>query len=173
MGRDWKRLAAAIKDARQALRLTQVDLASAAGVSESTVQNLEAGESRTRTPTSLPKIERALRWEEGSAHTVLEGGEPTSVTPDETEGAGAPGSAVTELPLRIVQELADGPLLDTTVLDLTPLGSDARMIVVVKGRPDASPEQIRKDLAAWAAAQRFLQNLGGEDDDQPPTASGA
>ncbi|MER7151207.1 helix-turn-helix domain-containing protein [Streptomyces lydicus] len=163
MGRDWKRLAEAIKDARQALRLTQVDLASAAGVSESTVQNLEAGESRVRIPTSLPKIERALNWREGSAHAVLGGGEPTlsAAPPDSDTGT------VTELPLRIVQELADGPLLDTTVLDLTPLGSDARMIVVVKGTPDASPEQIRKDLLAWAAAQRYLENLGGSEGQSP------
>lgn len=170
MGRDWKRLAEAIKEARQALRLTQVDLAHAAGVSESTVQNLEAGESRTRIPTSLPKVERALNWSEGSAQAVLEGGEPAPVTSHEgdTDRVGT----VTELPLRIVQELADGPLLDTTVLDLTPLGSDARMIVVVKGKPDASPEQIRNDLLAWAAAQRHLENLGGSED-QSPSASEA
>ncbi|RXS78866.1 XRE family transcriptional regulator [Streptomyces sp. TM32] len=168
MGRDWKRLAEAIKDARQALRLTQVDLASAAGVSESTIQNLEAGESRSRIPTSLPRVERALNWREGSAQAVLEGGEPTPSHDDDTDRAGT----VTELPLRIVQELADGPLLDTTVLDLTPLGSDARMIVVVKGKPDASPEQIRKDLLAWAAAQRHLENLGGSED-QSPSASEA
>ncbi|MFF8784715.1 multiprotein-bridging factor 1 family protein [Streptomyces sp. NPDC015125] len=168
MGRDWKRLAEAIKGARQALRLTQVDLAHAAGVSESTVQNLEAGDSRTRIPTSLPKIESALNWREGSAQAVLAGGEPTfSTTPPDSDAG-----AVTELPLRIVQELADGPLLDTTVLDLTPLGSDARMIVVVKGKPDASPEQLRKDLLAWAAAQRHLKNLG-DDEDQSPSASEA
>ncbi len=58
-------------------------------------------------------------------------------------------------------------------MDLTPLGSEARMIVVVKGKPDASPEQIRRDLLAWQKAQRKLQNLGGDDEDDPPVANEA
>lgn len=168
MPRDWTLLATAIKERRLALRLTQVDLASAAGVSESTVQNLEAGETRTRIPTSLPKVEAALGWKEGAASAVLAGSEPTLAA----SGGDSGGGSVTELPLRIIQELAEGPLLDTTVLDLTPLGSDARMIVVVKGAPDASPDQIRKDLAAWAAAQRRLRDLGGGDD-EPSSANEA
>ncbi|MEE4419616.1 helix-turn-helix domain-containing protein [Streptomyces bugieae] len=162
MPRDWTALATAIRERRQALRLTQVDLAHAAGVSESTVQNLEAGGSRTRIPTSLSKIEVALGWVEGGAIDVLEGGEPALAASGDDQGV---SGSVIELPLRIMQELSDGPLLDTTVLDLTPLGSDARMIVVVKGSPDASPEQLRRDLAAWATAQRQLQNLGPEGDD--------
>lgn len=157
MSRDWKRLADAVEAAREAKSLTQVALAEAAGVSESTVQNLESGVERKRVPASLPKVERALGWSPGSGERVLEGGDPT-LTAEET------GAPPTDLPLRIIQELQDGPLLDTTVLDLTPLGSNARMIVVVKGEPDASPEQIRADLLAWAKAQRHLQNLDGDDD---------
>jgi transcriptional regulator with XRE-family HTH domain len=158
MGRDWERLAAAVEAAREAKSLTQVALAEAAGVSESTVQNLESGKERTRVPASLPKVERALGWAPGSGEAILDGGDPTPVSE-----VAAPASG---LPLRILQELQDGPLLDTTVLDLTPLGSNARMIVVVKGEPDASPEQIRADLLAWAKAQRHLQNLEDDDPDE-------
>lgn len=156
MGRDWARLARTIEDARKAKGLTQVGLAEAAAVSESTIQNLESDKERKHVPASLYKVERALGWATGSGEAILNGGEPAVAE----EAAEPP----TDLPLRILQELKDGPLLDTTVLDLTPLGSKARMVVVVKGEPDASPEQIRADLLAWAKAQRFLQNLGEEDD---------
>lgn len=174
MGRDWKRLADAIRAARRENDWTQVQLADAAGVSEATVQNLESGAERRNVPTSLPKVERALGWSAGSGAAVLNGDEPTPLKHD--DGTARSGETPDGLPLRIVQELADGPLLDTKVMDLTPLGSDARMIVVVKGNPTASAEQLRNDLLAWAKAQRHLQNL--EDDDesgegQPPTANEA
>ena len=156
MSRDWTRLADAIEAEREAKNLTQVALAKAAGVSESTIQNLESGTERKRIPASLPMVERALGWAAGSGERILEGADPSP--------ADEPPPPPSDLPLRIIQELQDGPLLDTTVLDLTPLGSNARMIVVVKGEPDASPEQIRADLLAWAKAQRHLQNLDGDDD---------
>jgi len=156
MGRDWKHLADTVEAAREAKNLTQVALAKKAGVSESTIQNIESGAERKRVPASLHKVERALGWKPGSGERVLEGG-----TPDTEEETAAPPS---DLPLRIVHELQDGPLLDATVLDLTSLGSDARMIVVVKGAPDASPEQIRADLLAWAKAQRHIQNLPNDDE---------
>ncbi|MEU2236111.1 helix-turn-helix domain-containing protein [Streptomyces vietnamensis] len=161
MGRDWKHLADTIEAARETKNLTQVALAEKAGVSESTIQNLESGQERKRVPASLHKIERALGWKPGSGERVLEGGEPE----EQQEETAAPPS---DLPLRIVHELQDGPLLDATVVDLTPFGSDARMIVVVKGAPDASPEQIRADLLAWAKAQRHMQNIptGDEPDEK-------
>lgn len=156
---DWARLADAIEAARDELGMTQVGLAEAAGVSESTIQNLESGKSRPKFPVSLPKVERALKWAPGSGATVLAGGDPTPAPQEKAAPSDGPS-----LPLRIQQELADGALLDTAVLDLTPLGSDAKMIVVVKGDPDASPEQIRRDLLAWAKAQHALQNLADIDD---------
>lgn len=161
MGRDWKHLADTVEAAREAKNLTQVALAEKAGVSESTIQNIESGVERKRVPASLHKVERALGWAPGSGERVLEG-----AAPEHVEETAAPPS---DLPLRIVHELQDGPLLDATVLDLAPLGSGARMIVVVKGAPDASPEQIRTDLLAWAKAQRHMQNLPIDDEsDETP-----
>ncbi|MGW9245822.1 helix-turn-helix domain-containing protein [Streptomyces badius] len=160
MSRDWVRLGHAIETARDAKGMTQVALAEAANVSESTVQNLEAGKERVRQPPSVKKVEAALGWAPGSADAVLAGGEPTplstapsSETPPVGDQAG--------LPLRIIQELSDGPLLDTTVL---PLSGDSRMVIVVKGSTDASPEQIRRDLLAWAKAQSVLQDLDHDGD---------
>lgn len=164
------RLGDAVRTARKEKGWSQVQLAEAAGVSEATVQNLESGKSRKGMPSSLPRVERALGWMPGSGDDILMGGEPTPSVVDETP---ANPAAPDGLPLRIVQELNDGPLLDTTVLDLTPLGSDARMIVVVKGQPDATPDQIRADLLAWAKAQRRLSNLSDDAGDDEPTANEA
>ncbi|MGW3491952.1 helix-turn-helix domain-containing protein [Streptomyces sp. NPDC001054] len=150
MTRDWTRLAKAVEARRKTLGLSQVQLADKAGVSESTVQNLEAGHRRTRMPTSLPGVERALGWAPESAASILTGGEPTPLP--------EPAPEAPKLPLRIQQELADGQLIDATVLDLAP-GSGAKMIVVVKGEPDASPEEIRTSLLAWARAQEALKDV--------------
>lgn len=172
MSRDWLRLAHAIEAAREANGMTQVDLAEAAEVSESSVQNLEAGKERTRTPPTLIKVERALGWTAGSAATVLAGGDPTKAerstatrTPVQPEAqSDIQGSG---LPLRIIQELTDGPLLDTTVMQL---GSDSKMVIVVKGTPDATPEQIRRDLLAWVRAQELLSSIS-DDGDSPEVAN--
>ncbi|MFE3678802.1 helix-turn-helix domain-containing protein [Streptomyces griseus] len=164
MSRDWVRLGHAIEAARDAKGMTQVALAVAADVSESTIQNLEAGKARVRQPPSVKKVEAALGWTPGSADAVLAGGDPTTATPGPREDVPQAGDQP-GLPLRIIQELSDGPLLDTTVL---PLSGDSRMVIVVKGTPDASPEQIRRDLTAWAKAQSALQNLDHEPDPSDP-----
>jgi transcriptional regulator with XRE-family HTH domain len=77
MTNDWDRLAQAIRRQRQALGLTQQQLAAAAEVTRSTIKNLEGGRAFTRLPASLPSVEQALDWKPGSARTVLAGGEPT------------------------------------------------------------------------------------------------
>ncbi|KFK87783.1 hypothetical protein IX27_17935 [Streptomyces sp. JS01] len=113
-----------------------------------------------RQPPSVKKVEAALGWAPGSADAVLAGGEPTSLSD------ASPVGDQTGLPLRIVQELSDGPLLDTRVL---PLSGESRMVIVVKGTTDASPEQIRRDLLAWAKAQSVLQELDHGDDSSDST----
>ncbi|RAJ54920.1 helix-turn-helix protein [Streptomyces sp. KhCrAH-43] len=165
MSRDWVRLGHAIEAARDAKGMTQVALAEAADVSESTIQNLEAGKERVRQPPSVKKVEAALGWAPGSADAVLTGGEPTPLSADSNSDAPQAGDQ-TGLPLRIIQELSDGPLLDTTVL---PLSGDSRMVIVVRGTPDASPEQIRRDLLAWAKAQSVLQELDHDGDSSDST----
>ncbi|GAA3384355.1 helix-turn-helix transcriptional regulator [Streptomyces racemochromogenes] len=152
MSRDWEQLARAIEAARDAMGLTQVALAEAAGVSESTVQNLESGATRRRTPPSLAKVEQALGWAAGTGLAILTGAAgPADGAPIATEGAAAAG-----LPLRIVQALGDGPLLDTKILDLED-DSGARMIVVVKGKQNATPEEIERALKAWERTEAQLR----------------
>ncbi|NEB06595.1 hypothetical protein G3I78_47405 [Streptomyces sp. SID13726] len=79
----------------------------------------------------------------------------------------------TDLPLRIVDELKNGGrLVDTAVIKL-PTKGDVRMTVVVRGAPDASPEEIQQALEAWRRAERKLQNLPGDDEDEPRAANEA
>ncbi|MFF5445416.1 helix-turn-helix domain-containing protein [Streptomyces sp. NPDC012888] len=151
MSRDWERLGKAIEAARDALGMSQVALAEAAGISESTVQNYEAGQARKRLPVTLPALERALGWEAGSGVAILEGGDPSKSSP----------SAPFDLPLRVTQALGDGPLLDTKIMDLDD-GSGARMIVVVKGKEGATPEEIRHALEAWERTETQLRSASQE-----------
>lgn len=167
----WAKLATAIRAAREARGLSQVALAELAGISEGSVQNLESGSSRSRIPPSLAKVESHLGWAEGSGRTILDGGEPTPAAPpaDSRDHHSRRG----DLPLRVVDELeSDDPLLDSTVIQL-PGVNGARMTVVVRGKPDATPQEIQEALLAWRKAERNLHRLSGDDDDGPRAANGS
>ena len=174
---EWAKLAAAARAAREARGLSQEKLADLAGVSEGSVQNLESGKPRSRMPQTVAKIEPHLGWAEGSARTVLAGGQPTPAT---TASDGSADSAAKDrirekLPLRVVDELeSDDPLIDSQVIQLPGTGG-ARMTVVVHGRTDATPEEIQAALIAWRRAERKLQRLPDDDDngDTPHAANGS
>ena len=156
MKKDWPRLAAAIKAAREARGMTQVELADAAGVVETTVQNLE-DENRTyaRTPPSLKHIERALGWAPGSVTAVLEGGEPTSMpessqeAPDMAEG----------MPLLMSSELRQGKVVDTVVADLSRPGARSKFLVIWKTDDADNADITPEDVAEWSRIQRTLHGL--------------
>lgn len=167
----WAKLATAIRAAREARGLSQVALAELAGISEGSVQNLESGSSRTRIPPSISKVEPHLGWAEGSGRAILDGGDPTPATPPADPKDSRRGG----LPLRVVDELeSDDPLLDSTVIQL-PGVNGARMTVVVRGKPDATPQEIQEALLAWRKAERNLHRLTGDDDDggTPKAANGS
>lgn len=72
---DRARLAAQVKARRNALGLTQRGAAVKADVATQTWINVEQGEKvRDRT---LHRVDRAMKWEPGSAETVLGGGDAT------------------------------------------------------------------------------------------------
>lgn len=156
----WDRLANAIRAAREALSLSQAGLAELAGISEGSVQNLESGKPRTRMPQSLPKVEPHLGWAPGSGVAILNGGDPTPLPASSTPAGPSSEDKLREkLPLRIIDELtSDDPLLDSTVIQL-PGVDGARMTVVVRGRPNATPEEIQEALLAWRKAEQQLQRL--------------
>lgn len=70
----WQRLGEEIRSRRVLLRLTQQQLADRARVSVNTIRNLEKG-NRSRDLT-LPGIDDALGWEDGSYRRILEGERP-------------------------------------------------------------------------------------------------
>jgi len=170
MERDWRHLGRELAAARKRLGRTQVDVADAIGVSRTPIQAIERGGPFDKVTGTIREYARLVGWSDGAIEAVLAGGEPT--TQPAAEASATEAALADDLPLRIVGELGEGPLLDTTVLDLSPAGSGARMIVVVRGAPDASPEEIRRDLLAWRRAQRHLQDLGA-DEDEPPAADQA
>lgn len=171
----WAKLAAAVRAAREACGLSQVDLAELAGIAEGSVQNLEKTHPRTRIPPSLAKVEPHLGWAAGSGRAILDGGEPTPA-PVAQEASSDPTAGKdklrSKLPLRIVDELeSDDALLDSAVIQLPGVGG-ARMTVVVHGRPDATPEEIQEALLAWRKTERKLRRLpDGEDEQQAANGS--
>lgn len=134
---------------------TQVELAVAADVTRQTVQSLESGKERSRTPAALGKIERALGWEPGTATRVLT--EQPSEAPRFAQG----------MPMRIAQELTDGQVVDTDVLDLTLPGSKSRLVVVFKHDSEAAdmaPDELRAALLEWTRIQRALRQITAGDE---------
>src|SRR5690349_6831790 len=158
----WPELDAAIRAAREARGLRQIDLAELAGVSEGTVQNLEDPDRRpSRMPQSLAKVEPIIGWKVGSGRAILHGGKPEPADAVGEPKAPASGKRTLrdKLPLRVVDELeSDDTLLDSQVIQL-PGTSGARMTVLVHGRPDATPEEIQEALLAWRRAERKLHRM--------------
>lgn len=172
----WPQLAAAIRAAREARGLRQIDLAELAGVSEGTVQNLEDPDRRpNRMPQSLAKVEPHLGWAAGSGRAILHGQPPIPTSSRAEPRATAPSKRTLrdKLPLRVVDELeSDDALLDSQVIQL-PGTSGARMTVLVHGRPDATPEEIQEALLAWRRAERKLHRMPDEEGDDSQEANGA
>lgn len=160
MNRDWKRLGRAIKAQREHLGLTtQQALADAAGVTRQTVQSLESGTERSRMPATISAIENALKWEPGEAARLLTD-EPVSDT----------GRHFAEgMPMRIAQELSDGQVVDTEVLDLSVPGSSSRIVVVFKSDAPAAgkdPAELRAELQEFSRIQRAMRKIVTNPDDQ-------
>lgn len=164
MDRDWTRLGKALQAARRApsVGLTQEEMAEALGVGRSVIQLIEGGKEYKKPTASMRTYAARVGWAEGSIERVLAGGDPILAG-----GAPAGGEVVQSLqtesapeaglPLRIVHELKGrGDLLDTAVI---PLGDGASMVVVVKGKPGASNEEIARNLEAWREAQGQLMEL--------------
>lgn len=165
MDRDWGRLGKALRAARQDehVKLSQEEMAEALGVGRSAIQMIERGAEKKKPTPTMRAYARYVGWTDDSVETVLAGGDPTQVTDiPAAEEAGTVSAGGSRLPLRIVHELEDdGALLDSVVVQL---GDDARMVVVVKGKPNATPAEIKRNLEAWHKAQRHLRAIHDEDE---------
>jgi len=164
MTRDWARLARTIRRARESRRMTQQELATAAGVSESTVQNLEDEEnSYRRRPPSLSPIARALGWTPDSPDLVLDGGDP--VLREEPE---APARQTAPLPRRLQYELTAGGIVDFEVLDYSPRGGK---LIVIATSPAEDDEAAAEDVREWTRMQRRIRGIVGQEGPPGPSDS--
>ncbi|WP_043469036.1 helix-turn-helix domain-containing protein [Kitasatospora sp. MBT66] len=177
MERDWARLGSLLRAGRQAGGSTQDELGALIGVTRNALATIEKGEAR-RVTSTIRSYAREVGWAEGSVERVLAGGEPVLREPgDEPEppssqqdpgrGPAAVDAAraiadalVARLPQRVLQELADGHVIDTDVLDLRPDGSVALMTLVLERSEDLPPAaQVRDDLREWSRVQRGLRGV--------------
>ncbi|WP_328860925.1 helix-turn-helix transcriptional regulator [Streptomyces sp. NBC_00306] len=162
--RDWERLGRSFAKAREAADLTQVDVAERIGVTRTPIQAIERGRAFKKVTGTMRSYARVLCWTDDSIDRVLAGGEPAPAAAAGEDGdATSRPVSVPGLPLAILDQLqGEGQLIDATVIPL-PSRAGASMTIVVRGEPDASPEEIRDALLAWRKARRHLQDLGDED----------
>ncbi|MEU1805872.1 helix-turn-helix transcriptional regulator [Streptomyces sp. NPDC019937] len=172
MERDWARLGAALKAAREARGLSQAELGERIGVKRGAMRNIERGLFSKVTHT-VRSYAREVGWDTGSIDAVLAGGDPTPAetapeAPDEraalniASGLSIETAHAEELPLRIQAALSDGPLLDSLVINLPgddDENPDAQMVIVVKGRPGVGPEQVRRALERWEQMEARIRRL--------------
>lgn len=167
MQRDWARLGAALRAARETRGLGQAEVGEQIGVGRGAMRNIERGEI-AKVSTTIRAYARAVGWEDGSIEAVLDGGDPIVAPADSGRDAEAVQSitvaAPEELPLRIRAALASGPLIDAAVIPLPGDDDDdpdANMVVILKGGKRATPEQLRRALERWEEMETRLRQKDG------------
>lgn len=183
---DWPHLAAAIRQRRDELGMTQQQVAEDAEVSTMTVRNLEAGRAYTRLPPSLSSVERALGWQHGSARAILAGGEPTLIQeaaePTATDepatpgaGAAAPLGDIRTLPLAVRMGLADGETLDYERIDWDVQGTGMHLYIIVKAgeiRTEQEFAAVKRQMEEWARIKKAVRAVIEAAPDEASDTSG-
>lgn len=77
---DLDRFGDAVRTRREELGLTQMDVWQRGGPSNTTLTKIENAEGGFPSAGTLRKLDLALRWRDGSARRVLEGGEPEELS---------------------------------------------------------------------------------------------
>lgn len=171
MEKDWARLGSELRAARVASGRTQGELGASIGVVRNSIATVEQGGARRITST-IRSYAREVGWLDGSVESVLVGGSPVLPAAPAPSATGSPPGPPepTELELaiarqlvarlspRVLQELADGHVIDTDVLDLREDGSVAVMALVIeRGEEPPAPAQVRDDLQEWSRVQRDMR----------------
>ncbi|MCG6493380.1 helix-turn-helix transcriptional regulator [Kitasatospora sp. A2-31] len=176
MEQDWGRLGRAVREAREAAGLSQVELAELAGLSRSAVQSIERGRAFGAPQLSHRSVAQVLGWTPDSIALVLAGGEPARSTPSamayqptvsvatssETESVDGLLDDLTE---RVRTALLGGTVADADAIGLGDEPDDGEVVLIWKRgqRPDATPEQLRADLKKWARLQRVAREILADD----------
>lgn len=75
----WARLGLKVRQRRISLGMNQPDVSAAGGPSTGVVSKIENAKQTSYEERVLVQLERALQWQPGSAHEVLNGGEPRAI----------------------------------------------------------------------------------------------
>ncbi|MFI0718875.1 helix-turn-helix domain-containing protein [Streptomyces sp. NPDC021224] len=152
MDNRWTQLGAAFAASRRSQNLTQDDVAARTGVAVSTIQAIDQGGPFKGITASMRLYAVVLSWAPGSIEAVLDGGKPKLLEAPQTSEAGIKG-----LPYRMAQALADGTALDTRFRSIGPHGE---IVMLLKGREGASPEELGAILREWERLEGHLDRLG-------------
>lgn len=177
---EWDRLRRAIRERREALRLSQAALAELAGVRLSTIQNMEGQYEYKQPPDKLGDVERALGWEAGSGRTILAGGEPTLLRePMETtiqnvdgtrESDGTPQRR-SDLPMEVQLALERGQLIGVDVLRWSVHGEDFELTIVGRAGEYGTEEKrsvSMKHAEEWGRIKQALRRAAESGSASPP-----
>lgn len=164
MDHAWPALATAIAARREAIPLTQDELAEAMNVGRSTVQKLE--NPRT-TYTKIQPIHREvayqLGWTRGSIEQVLAGGEPTLRADEVAAASAAPGASMPSgTPQRIRRALTGGEAIDTELIPIDE-DSDSGLVMMIKqGDKELAEDKMDQVMRRWVRLTRIARDLYGE-----------
>lgn len=165
---EWAKLGERLKAAREAIPLTQEELGERIGVGRNALRLVENGRAKRVTAT-IRAYAREVGWTDDSVTAVLAGREPRMRGDFDVDERGTPGpvnvhaelarALLDRLPQRILQELADGHVVDSDVMDLTGDGSSAVMTLVVERGADPAPDEVRDHLREWGKVQREIRRI--------------
>ncbi|MFE6903848.1 helix-turn-helix domain-containing protein [Streptomyces sp. NPDC057717] len=169
MERDWERLGRSFADARDALGLTQVQVAERLHVSRTPIQAIERGNQGkdkpfTKVSNTMRAYARIVNWTEDSIDAVLAGGDPTRGPAPEVP---APERPKSDLPPAVELELRSGRTLDSMVIPLGPEDEDTRIVVILKGAQDMTEEELDRRWQQYRKARRHLQDVANEPETPP------
>lgn len=165
MTQQWDRLGASLKAGREALRLTQAEVAQRIGIERNSLRLIETGTSK-RVTNTIRAYAREIGWADGSIEAVLAGGEPEVDSPPvlvfPKRSAEQPDLGLSP---RLYRDLQQGHVLENVLIDLTPSGSLGVAVVLIE-RPgvEVTEEQQAADMRTWSRVQRQLLQLMAQQD---------
>lgn len=145
-----EKLAAAARDRRKELELTQAQVAARGGVSEKFVRRIENSEVGSLRAGNILALEKALQWAPGSVNAVLAGESPTVEVPE------TPASLAPLLP---TEPASDKFYLARRVLALRDAFADHQDTISPEARETLAAEMARSARDAEETIIRMMSFL--------------
>lgn len=168
---DWAGLGKALKAARVLRGLEQGDIAKATGKTRGAIRNIENGAIKSISATVIAYA-RLVGWTEESVRLVLEGKDPVmrdsrprAADVRAAENIASAPETPRDLSLRVMQALVEGPLIDSQVITVRTESGEVTATLVVRGEPDATPEELVEQYKAWRDRGPVLDRPDDRDED--------